>query len=207
MPFVSYPSPADVARAHRITMARATFVVPLPLALPEHFRAELAFAQNEVVYDNSEFAICENLIYPVLKEVWKSYLNDFVLWSHQPLSADGDLCGTPDYMLAQRSPLGREILEQPYVLIVEAKKDDPSRGWGQCLAAMVAAQRLNAQPDQVIYGITSNGRSWEFGKLQASHFTRELRLFTLSDLDELCGAVHFVFAQCRLQLLGSASAT
>lgn len=48
----------------------------------------------------------------------------------------------------------------PFVL-VEAKQDNFDAAWGQCLAEMIAAQRLNNLPDLVIYGITCNGdRGW-----------------------------------------------
>jgi hypothetical protein len=40
---------------------------------------------SEGVVNNSEAAICENLIYPVLKEVWKVYRRKFILWSHETL--------------------------------------------------------------------------------------------------------------------------
>ena len=38
------------------------------------------------------------------------------------------------FFFAKRSPLG-PVRDRPYVLFVEAKKDDFDAGWGQCLAA------------------------------------------------------------------------
>jgi hypothetical protein len=201
MPFASYSSRSDVARAYRITLVRDTFVEPLPMAVPDVLRAEIAFAQRQVGFDSSEFAACENLIYPILKEVWRAaYLNDLQIWSHIPLNFDADLSGIPDYFVARRSPLGVVVVEEPYLLVVEGKKDDFERGWGQCLAAMLAAQKLNGQPNQVLYGIVTNGVVWECGKLRGTHFVQDLQQFTLSDLDRLCAAVNYLFAQCREQL-------
>src|SRR5207249_6154452 len=135
-------------------------------------------------------AVCENLIYPILREVWKSsYLDDLQIWSHLPLYYDEDLSGTPDYIVARQSPLGHVVMEEPYLLVVEAKKDDFERGWGQCLAALLAAQRINKTPRQTLYGIATNGRSWEFGNLQDQQFTQDLRAYGLADLDQLCAAV------------------
>src|SRR2546426_616143 len=79
--------------------------------------------------------------------------------------------------------------------VVEAKKDDFTRGWGQCLAAMLAAQKLNDLPEQTICGITTNGQVWQFGQLHADVFTQDPRSFTLEDVDSLGAALHFVFAQ------------
>ncbi len=207
MPFASYASLGDVARAFQITLTRGTFVEPRPVAVPDYLREELAFAQKQVAFDSSEFAACENLIYPILKEVWRTtYLPDFQLWSHIPLNYDADLSGTPDYFLARQSPLGVVVVEEPYLLVVEAKKDDFERGWGQCLAAMLAALKLNGLPDQVMYGIVTTGLFWEFGRLQGTRFVQDLQRFTLSDLDRLCAAVNYMFEQCRRQLATLVSA-
>jgi hypothetical protein len=202
MPIGSYTSIRDVARAYQITGVPEDFVVPLELTLSAHFRSDLAFAQSYLGSDSSEFAICESLIYPVLKEVWRSsFTADFMLWSHETLDYSAELSGTPDYFLARRSPLGIFVVDKPYLLVVEAKRDDFARGWGQCLAAMLAAQKLNDMPEQTLHGIATNGRFWEFGKLHAATFTRDNRAFALQDLDLLCAAVYYMFAQCRQQLV------
>ena len=200
MPFASYQSIADVARAHQITWNMSEFVVPMPGPLSDYFRAEVQFGLRKTSWDHSEFALCENLIYPVVKEIWKSYLDDFVLWSHPTLFFDADLSGAPDYLLARKSPLGEIVRDRPYLAVVEAKKDNFDQGWGQCLAALLATQKINGAPDQALFGITSNGTMWEFGKLEGDRFTQNSREFVVSSLDELCGAVRFVFEQCRQQL-------
>jgi hypothetical protein len=206
MPFSSYESAADVARAYRITITRANFVVPLSMpSISDSLREYVDFGQKEVVYEKSEFSRCENLIYPILREVWKLYLDDFVLWSHEPLVYDADLSGTPDYFLARKSPLGKVVLDQPYLFVVEAKREDFVRGWAQCLAAMLAAQKLNANPDQTVFGIVTTGWFWEFGKLEGASFTQHLYPFALPNLEGVCAAIRFVFEQCRLQLAGQAA--
>ena len=200
MPFASYASIGDVAHAHQVRYRRAEFVTPVAGPLGDAFRTELDFTLSEVPYDGTEFAACETLIYPLLREVWKPYRGSLTLWSHQPITYDEDLCGVPDYLVARRSPLGPLILDVPYLLVVEAKKDDFTRGWGQCLAAMLAVQKLNTLPDQTLYGIATNGRAWEFGRLEGDEFTQDPRLFSLSDLDDLAGALHFVMTRCREQV-------
>ncbi|MDY7015169.1 MAG: hypothetical protein SVX43_16545, partial [Cyanobacteriota bacterium] len=155
---------------------------------------------REGVVDNSEFAICENLIYPVLKEIWKSYRSKFVLWSHECLSCDEDLTGFPEYILARRSPLGKVVFDKPYFLLVEAKQDKFDEGWGQCLAEMIAAQRLNGEMELTIFGIVSNGDRWQFGKLEGENFTRNITLYAIQNLDSLFAATHFIFQQCDRQL-------
>ena len=107
----------------QIKYVRDNFIIETEFAVSQGFRDELELIFNEGVFDNSEIAICENIIYPVLKEVWKAYRSKFLLWSHQTLSYDENLCGVPDYVLAKRSPLGTVVFDKPYFVLVEAKKE------------------------------------------------------------------------------------
>jgi hypothetical protein len=84
-------------------------------------------------------------------------------------------------------------MDQPYLLFTEAKGDNFDMGWAQCLAAMLAAQKANTRPEQPIHGIVSSGTIWYFGRLTAQILVQDLRPFTLARLDELFGALKFVF--------------
>jgi hypothetical protein len=201
MPFTDYARIGDVALAYRIVLRDEKFVTLRDRPISTILREDLAFAENHAAYKISEEAVCENLIYPILKEVWKSYLQDLMLWSHEQLRFDSDLSGTPDYFISRLSPLGRWIMEPPYIVVIEAKRDDFVRGWGQCLAALLAAQKLNSLPELTLYGIATNGLTWEFGKLEGATLTREPLPFSLRNLEELCAALHFVFEQCQSQVL------
>jgi len=130
MPFANYQSVADVARPFRIHFRRENFVMPFPAPLSDYFRSELDFTLREVPFDGSASAACETLIYPFLREVWRAYLEALTLWSHQPITYDADLSGVPDYLVALRSPIGALMFDQPSLLVVEARKDDFTRGWG-----------------------------------------------------------------------------
>lgn len=201
MPFTNYAMIGDVSLAYQITVRDEKFMVLQERQISGILREEVDFARNHVAYNRSETALRESLIYPILKEVWKSYLQDLMLWSQEPLRYDADLSGVPDYIIGPLSPLGRWVVQPPYIVVIEAKRDDPERGWSQCLAALLAAQKLNNLPELTLYGITTNGRFWEFGKLEAATFTRETQAFVWSHLEELCAALHFVFEQCQSQVL------
>ena len=152
-----------------------------------------------VVY-SSEFAICENIIYPILKQVWKLYNSKFTLWSHHSLNYDENLSGFPEYILAKRSSLGKVVFDKPYFILVEAKQDDFEGGWAQCLAEMIAAQRLNDEIQITVFGIVSNGKIWQFGTLEGTNFTSNIDIFTIQDLDKIFSAVNYIFKQCESQL-------
>ena len=62
---------------------------------------------------------------------------------------------------------------------------------------MVAVQKYNDSDLTPVYGIVTNGDAWEFGKLTQQLFLHEPGVFALRDLEELLGAVKFVFRQAE----------
>jgi hypothetical protein len=197
MAFSNYKSISAVVKKFQIKYFLENFMLEVDFPVKESFREELDLLFTDGVVDNSEDAICENLIYPILKEVWKSYRSKLTLWSHQALVYDEDLSGIPDYTVTQRNPLATIVFDKPYFLTVEAKQDKFEEGWGQCLAEMIAVQRLNDNFENDIFGIVCNGKIWQFGKLKLDVFTRNKNLYVIQDLDKLFGAVNYIFQQCE----------
>ncbi len=200
MSFSNYKTISSVLKEFQITYTEADFIVETAFNISQYFREDLQLVMREGVVSNSEYAICENLIYPVIKEVWKCYFQTLTLWSHQSLTYDENLSGFPEYILAKRSPLGKVVFDKPYLLLVEAKQDKFDEGWGQCLAEMVAAQRLNGDVSLIVFGIVSNGRMWQFGKLESNTFIQHTIPYGIHELDKLFASVNYVFQQCTLQL-------
>lgn len=200
MAFSSFKTIEEVLKEFQVTYSEANFVSEVQFNIPDYFREDLEFTMREGAVNCSEFAICENLISPVLKQVWKLYSSKFILWSHYSLNYDEKLSGFPEYILAKRSPLGKVVFDKPYFILVEAKQDNFETGWAQCLAEMIAAQGLNGEYQIVIYGIVSNGATWQFGKLESDIFTRNITPYTIYELDKLFAIVNFVFQQCESQL-------
>ena len=200
MSFSGFKSLSETLKEFEVVYTEANFIESAAFSVSDYFRQDLQLMMDDAVVDNSEYAICENLIYPILKEVWKQYRSNFILWSHEFLNCDTQLSGFPEYILARRSPLGKIVFDKPYFVLVEAKQDNFDAAWGQCLAEMVAAQRLNDLPGLVIYGITSNGDRWQFGKLGHTQFTLNKTFYTIQELDALFATVNYVFQQCEQQL-------
>ena len=207
MSFSQFKSLSQTLQEFQITYTETDFVQDMPFDISDYFRSDLQLTLEDAVVDNSEYAICENLIYPILKEVWKPYRHKFTLWSHECLNCDAQLTGFPEYILAQRSPLGKVVFDKPYFALVEAKQDNFDEAWGQCLAEMIAAQRLNGTSDMIVYGITSNGSFWQFGHLNQATFVKNRRPYTLYELDSLFGAIHYIFHQADQQLAALSSST
>jgi hypothetical protein len=200
MSFSNFKSLGLTVKELQVIYAEVSFVSQSAFPISDYFLQDLEFVMREGVVNNSEVAICENLIYPILKGVWKPYSNKFTLWSHQLLTCDDILSGFPEYILAKRSPLGKIVFDKPYLLLVEAKQDNFDWGWGQCLAEIVAASRLHGEVSTTIFGLVSNGITWEFGRLQAKHFTRHPEPYCIFDLEKLFAAVNYIFQQCEIQL-------
>ena len=200
MAFSNYKSISSVIKKFQIKYVQSNFMLEVEFPAKESFKEELDLLFTDGVIDNSEDAICENLIYPVLKEVWKPYRSKLTLWSHEALTYDEDLSGIPDYTVTQRNSLSTIVFDKPYFLMVEAKQDKFEEGWSQCLAEMIAVQRINDDFVNDVFGIVSNGKIWQFGKLVGDVFTRNKNLYMIQDLDKLFAAVNYIFQQCELKI-------
>lgn len=200
MSFNKYKSIADVLQEFPVIYQEHNFIRDIVNDIDPYFQDRLNFLLKEGVIFNSEYAICENIIYPVLVEIWRKYSENFLIWSHQPLNYDENLSGIPDYIIARRSPKGKVILDKPYLILVEAKKDNFEEGWGQCLAELIAAQKLNGNTDNRLFGIVSNGKLWEFGQLEGTIFTKNIRYYVLENLENLMAAINFIFAESAAQI-------
>jgi hypothetical protein len=202
MAFGTYKNIQEAARKHQIIVQVEPFIQLLPITIDERFQQDLSYVMQHIDVKMSEASISEFLIAPILKEIWKQYDDTLLIWSHVSLNVGEEFEGYPDFLFTKRTPLGL-VRDKPYVLVVEAKKDDFEGGWGQCLAAMLAAQMINGDDQLILQGSVSNGDVWQFGRLQARQFVRDPRSFTVSDLSELFAALHDVFELAKQQALKS----
>ncbi|MDJ1176170.1 hypothetical protein [Roseofilum capinflatum] len=95
-------------------------------------------------------------------------------------------------MFSKRSSLGKTVLETPILIVVEAKKNDFEQVWGQCLAELVAAQKINNNQKNSVYGIVTDGNLWQFGRLHADVFTKHEKNYTIDKIQELYGALEYL---------------
>ncbi len=201
MAFSAFTSLDDVLRKYQIRHRKQTFVGTGPFPPPsEYYLSEIKFSFDAQAFQRSEAFACEALIYPTLREAWRHYREQLSFFSHETVHADDDLRGELDYMVCRRSPLSPYLPDQPILLVGEAKRDDMQKGWAQALAGMMAARRMAPPPGPVLYGLSTTGVMWSFGKLDGNDFTEDPEGFSVTRPDELFGALHFVFAACRDQL-------
>lgn len=204
MAFDSYTCIDDVVKKFRLRFVQGPLLPPDPTAplFSDHFREELAFNLRKLPIGRSEIGAGEVLLFPILREVWKPYSDELALFTHEGLTFDDDLIGTPDYFICKVSEFGQTIPDVPVLLIAEAKLDDFERAWGQCSAAMLAAQRLNQTPDLPVYGIATNGNAWQLGVLLGRELTVDPNGTALSNLDTLAQRLHATMRAVRTVAAG-----
>ena len=194
MAFSDFKTISEVLERFRIVYTENDFFeVGAPQSPSEHFLQDFAFCREHIDVFASEAARCEAIIFPILKEIYKGYADTYALWIQKPIVHDEMLSGTPDYLISTKSELGRPVVGTPLIILVEAKKNDFEQGWGQCLAELVAAQKINDDPEFPVYGIVSDGTWWQFGRLVADAFTQNRTSFGVDNLPLLFGAVDAVF--------------
>lgn len=193
MAFSDYKTISQVQAEYQIKYEEDNFVFIKEYQLSSSFIEELEFNQKNMDIYASEAARCEIVIFPILREIYKNYYQKTSLWIQKNLSYNDKLTGTPDYIISQKSPLGKTMLESPLLIIVEAKKNDFEQGWGQCISELIAAKNINQNQQLTVYGIVTDAKLWEFGKLIDTVFIKNIEVFTVTDLSKLFGALKFIF--------------
>ncbi len=146
----------------------------------------------------NEYAICESIIRPIIAEVANE--NNLPFWSHENIEAKVDniqLSGEPDYVFALPKIKNGTNMKTPIVCLGEAKKDKFIETWGQVGAEMVAAQELNKNKTVPILGLVTNGRNWEFGKLENKLFTIDGLPHSAGNLQEIFENLNWMFCEAR----------
>ncbi len=199
MAFRKFKEIGDVLVFYDLAYKTNYFLQPATVEVPEILVKDLEYVIKKLPYQASEAAIGEMILFPILKEVWRSFDEKLMLWSHKSISFNKELGGIPDYMIAKQSKRGKVVLDKPLLAVIEAKKDDFSGGWAQCSLEMVAMQKINENPLIPIYGIVSNGDSWEFAKLSDKQFEQMPLPIPLFPIKTLYNIIYALLADCEYQ--------
>ncbi len=196
MAFSDFKQLADVQQQYHIRYQEEKFIPPNEFKPADYFINELEFHRKNIDVYASEASRCEIIISPILREIYKKYYLVYSFWIQKSIRYDDHLVGTPDYLFTKKSILGKTVLETPLCCIVEAKKNDFDQGWGQCLAELIAAQKMNQENNcKEVYGVVTDGDLWQFGKLLAEIFTKNSENYTVDNLPRLLGALDFILQE------------
>ena len=146
---------------------------------------------------NTEKARSEMIIAPILMEAVRLSGHRLSLFSGITFDVDKQrgLTGSCDYILS-RSP-ERFYLQQPVLVVLEAKREDIPAGLGQCVAMMVAAQAYNereGRDSRPIYGAVTTGSIWRFLKLEGSAAWIDRPEYYLHQLGKVLGILQAMAA-------------
>lgn len=106
--------------------------------------------------------------------------------------------GAADYLMTEN----RDYFEAPFLCVIEAKKDDFEQGLAQCLIEMQACHWSNQNLGRVfdVFGIVTNGEGWKFYQLTTEGQVLATLLFSISELDNILGQLHYIFRLCETNL-------
>ena len=200
MPFSEFKNINMVLEKYPLRIKREKFLPDAMLELPDWFIENLDFSIEKGQINESEFFYCEAFMYPFLQEAWKRH-QKLQLWSHQSIYYSDELSGEPDYLLSYiPDEVIRNIINKPLLAVVEAKKENFTEGWGQCLAELIACQYINDDENITIYGIVTSGELWQFAKLKGEVFTGHTLPASIDNIEKIMGILDYIFGECEKQI-------
>lgn len=113
----------EVVNHFEISFQKVNFLDNIAFAsVPTFLKAEIEYVLQNIPYKVSEAAIRENILYPILKEIFKKHDDTLMLWANKSIAYNKELSGMPDYIIAKQSERGKIIFGKPILAVVEAKK-------------------------------------------------------------------------------------
>ena len=167
-------------------------VVP-PIQISQRLALNLEAAK--VLNLNTEKAVCEHLVSPVLTEVRLNNENVVDFYSGEQLNVDAskDLNGEIDFLFSRASEsLG---FDAPILCITEAKIGLIDRGIPQAAAQMYGVRLFNekeGKPLKTVYGAVTDGKTWRFLKLEDDILYTDVEILYLDNLHLLLGTLQWI---------------
>ena len=158
----------------------------------EHLTTTLSRNVPLALAIGTEKAKSELIVTNVLVELREKFEQRISLFSGIDFNVDVEkgLTGVCDFLISL-SPV-QYYLEAPIIILVEAKKDEPTTGFGQCIAEMLAAQHFNTQKGNdipVIYGASTTGTIWQFLKLEGQQLYIDKVPYSIGQCDKILGVL------------------
>ena len=169
-----------------------------PIAPSEYLTTTLARKVPLALAIGTEKASSELIVADILVELREKFEHRISFFSGIDFSVDAEsgLTGVCDFLISL-SPT-QFHLEAPIIVLVEAKKDNPVLGFGQCVAEMLAAQRFNAERENdlpCIYGAATTGTVWQFLKLEAQKLYIDKAIYSIGQCDKILGILSSMVEQ------------
>ncbi len=169
-----------------------------PVAPSEYLTTTLTRKVPLALAIGTEKASSELIVADILVELREKFEQRISFFSGIDFSVDTEngLTGVCDFLISL-SPT-QFHLEAPIIVLVEAKKDNPVLGFGQCVAEMLAAQRFNTDRGNdlpCIYGAATTGTIWQFLKLEAQKLYIDSAVYSIGQCDKILGILSSMVKQ------------
>jgi hypothetical protein len=161
-----------------------------PVSLSEEFKQDLRYSLSQISNQDKEYFTRDFIVAPMIFKMWRNHPK-LAVFSHPFLKSD-DLQLYPDFLFTARHPRGYKELYRPLLVTVEAEHEEFTDGWMQALLQMIASQQINKDKSIPIYAIVSNGKYWEFGKLEQSLFTKNLNTLSIAEPEKVLGILSYL---------------
>ncbi len=132
----------------------------------------------------------EGIVMPILFEL-KDRNDEFLMvHSGEVLNVDREqgINGECDFLLTKNT--GSMGINSPIISVVEAKRGELEVGIEQCAAQMYGVMLFNQKtnnPLDVIYGCVTNGRDWQFMKLENKRLFGDENIYSIEKLETILG--------------------
>jgi hypothetical protein len=140
---------------------------------------------SDKFWDFNEWELALKVIAKIIQEVNfdGNAIRSFSLRDMRATIDNEELNGKPDWVVAT----GSQDPEKPYFFLQEHKKSFDNEGdpIGQCLAAMLVAQTLNQEPNEILYGSFVVGADWYFMILKGKEYSISLPYSTTKEIELL----------------------
>ena len=138
----------------------------------------------------TEKARSEFLIAPVLAEIRFALEDQISLFSGIELNAapEQGLNGVCDFLLSRSAQ--QLFLTRPIIVVVEAKNENLSNGFGQCIAEMVGARIFNEakqNTEPAVFGVVTTGTVWRFLRMMGSSVIMDRCEYQLEPVSKILG--------------------
>ncbi len=161
-----------------------------PVSPSAHLATALAKKVPLALAIGTEKASSELIVTDVLVELREKFEDRISIFSGIDFSVDVEkgLTGVCDFLVSL-SPV-QFYLEAPIIILVEAKRENPVSGFGQCIAEMLAAQRFNTERGNeisCIYGAATTGTMWQFLKMEGQQLYIDKEVYAIGQCDKILG--------------------
>jgi hypothetical protein len=204
MSFNDYQTISQLLTEYKIEYQQQDFVKESWTETSIVFDIDFEFHETCCNTDQSYIARRELMTLPILKELYQNCdgMNgspDF--WIQPKLEFTETLSGIVDYMLTAQSEINTGNLSLPILLLViQVKNNDFEKTWAYCLAALITADRLNQQT-RPVYGIVTDGKTWELGNLDKQIFTKNLTNYSIDKEEKMFSHLNEFFAIATQDLM------